>query len=66
MAHWNDTPGGLPGRLVSGRPVPIFATAWLIDRLSIYCEERHSTKLHIIGIQQLSVGTIFTVTCRPP
>lgn len=67
VAHWKDAPGGLlPGGLTSGAPVPFFAEMARIDLLSIYCEERHSTKLRVTGIQQLRFGNIFTVTCSAP
>ena len=67
VAHWKDAPGGLlPGRLTSGAPVPFFAEMARIDLLSIYCEERHSTKLRVTGVQQLRSGNIFTVTCGAP
>lgn len=66
VAHWKDAPGLLPGRLTSGVPVPFFAQKVQIDLLSIYCEERHSTKLHVTGVQQLGLGTIITVTCGAP
>jgi hypothetical protein len=63
LAHW-ENPGGLPGRLVSGPPVPFFATKAQIDLLSVYCEEKHSAKLQIIDARNLAIGPLFTVTCR--
>jgi hypothetical protein len=66
VAHWKDAPGGLPGRLISGEPVSFFAAASLIDLLAIYCDERHSTKLRVTGVQRLRLGGIFTVTCGAP
>lgn len=66
MAHWKDVPGGLPGRLVAGPPVPFFASQDLIDLLAIYCEERHSAALRTTGVQKLRRATIFTVSCGAP
>jgi hypothetical protein len=64
MAHWKDTPGGLPARLAKGEPVPFFAPRHLITYLAKYCEERHFSQLRIIEEQRFALGDIFTVTCR--
>jgi hypothetical protein len=64
MAHWKDVPGGLPGQLTAGQPVPFFASQGLIDLLAIYCEERYSAALRTTGVQKLTRATIFTVSCR--
>jgi MFS family permease len=64
LAHWRETPGGLPARLVSGPPVPFFATKRQIDRLAVYCEERHSARLNTLDARQLAIGPLFTITCR--
>jgi hypothetical protein len=64
LAHWRETPGGLPGRLVSASPVPFFATKPQMDLLAIYCEERHSAKLQTADARKLTIGPLLTVTCR--
>jgi hypothetical protein len=64
LAHWKETPGGLPGRLVSGPAVRFFSTKAQTDLLAIYCQERHSAKLRIIEARQLTIGPLLTVTCR--
>jgi hypothetical protein len=65
MAHWADRPGGLPGRLVNGPPVPFFAHRGEIDRLATYCDERLSARLRVVEARQLAIGPLAAVTCQP-
>jgi hypothetical protein len=63
-AHWAGGPGGLAAQLVTGEPLPFFATKANIEQLATYCAERRALKLQIANVHALSIGYLYKLTCR--